>query len=124
MNSCQLVENESKYIRELKEILIERNNDHTDYEGGAEAEHLFKNQYANGMLFYMKAGEKMPMHKHESKEHIIVIKGSFTTWIEGQEYKIEETEIITFFPNESHGGVADEDLICVCISIPPEESYA
>jgi quercetin dioxygenase-like cupin family protein len=124
--TCGLPE-KSPYLSELKSILqdmiVSDEGDHVEYVGGAEAAGLYKNKNVAVMLFCMKKGEKMPFHNHDAKEWIITIKGEWETVVDGVKHHIGPRQEIVFEPGSEHGGIALEDLWCVCITIPSDEGY-
>lgn len=125
-DECFLDDGASPYVEELKTILNDlvksRSSGHIEYEGGS-GDALYKDEDVAVQLLTMKKGEFFPIHKHNVKEWIINIRGGFDTEIGGVKTHIGERQHVVFEPGQAHGGVATEDLWCVCVTVPADEGY-
>ena len=75
------------------------------------------------MRFLMKKGDSIERHQHAEAEAIIVITGSFTTYINGVERVVGPGQAVYYAPEDEHHGTVIEDLDCICVSVPRATGY-
>lgn len=70
--------------------------------------------------FYLKKGQKIPLHKSSSEVFVTVLKGKgkFFYGSETQFEILEIEESLYYQPNEPHGFEAEEDMIVQAVITP------
>jgi len=121
----------SNSLPTLKDLLIEKSPGRASYRvktsmddnSLALAETLLSEPGVAVMRFSMKKGDTLEYHKHSENEWIIVISGSFVTYINGTKQTVEEGGYVYYPSYSSHGGIILEDVDCICITVPKAEGY-
>ncbi|WP_457639289.1 cupin domain-containing protein [Persephonella sp.] len=70
--------------------------------------------------FYLRAGQKIPLHSSKSEVFVTVLKGKgkFFYGSEEQYETLKEEESLYYQPEEPHGFEAEEDMIVQAVITP------
>ena len=121
----------SNTLPTLKVLLVEKAPGRVSYrvktpngeDSLAIAETLLSEPGVGVMRFSMKKGDTLEYHKHSENEWIIVISGSFITYVDGTEQTVEEGGYVYYPSYSPHGGTILKDVDCICITVPKAEGY-
>ena len=128
-------ENNMQRIRELTEEIFafsetaHKGNGYIEFDwevGGGYGIGLYNEVYASCLVAYIKAGSIHPVHFHEQKEIIIVIKGEIESHVEGEVRILKVGDVYERPLGIPHKNVYTEreDTIVLTIVIPQSKDFS
>ncbi len=67
---------------------------------------------------------KLPAHRHESEQMLIVMDGAIDLAVEGKRYRLEKGDVIVLPSNTEHGGyISERGLSAIDVFSPPRHDF-
>jgi len=71
-----------------------------------------------------KSNSRLPLHRHENEQMMVVVDGALDFIIEGKLYHVEKGDVVVLPPNTEHGAyVTDKNYRGIDIFSPPRLDY-
>jgi len=118
-------------LPDLSDLLVSVSAGHVEYRAQtkdgfpsvATSENLLSESGVGVMRFKMQVGDSIEPHQHAENEYIIVISGSFDTWIGEDKYHIEPGQFVHYPSGMEHHGTITSELDCICVTVPKASGY-